>query len=50
MQTIAPDVHRIALLPRDGLNAYLLGDVLVDAGFGKERRDDHQGARRPNPL
>jgi glyoxylase-like metal-dependent hydrolase (beta-lactamase superfamily II) len=26
------DVIRIALKPRDGLNAYLLGDVLVDAG------------------
>ena len=33
METIAPDVHRIALLPGDGLNAYLLGDVLVDAGL-----------------
>ena len=35
METIAPDVHRIALLPRDGLNAYLLGDVLVDAGLAR---------------
>jgi glyoxylase-like metal-dependent hydrolase (beta-lactamase superfamily II) len=35
VETIAPDVHRIALLPRDGLNAYLLGDVLVDAGLAR---------------
>ncbi len=35
MEAIAPDVHRIALLPRDGLNAYLLGDVLVDAGLAR---------------
>ena len=35
METIASDVHRIALLPRDGLNAYLLGDVLVDAGLAR---------------
>ena len=35
METVAPDVHRIALLPRDGLNAYLVGDVLVDAGLAR---------------
>ena len=35
MEIIAPDVHRIALMPRDGLNAYLLGDVLVDAGLAR---------------
>ncbi len=35
MQAIAPDVHRIALLPGDGLNAYLVGDVLVDAGLAR---------------
>ena len=35
METVAPDVHRIALSPRDGLNAYLLGDVLVDAGLAR---------------
>ncbi len=35
METVAPGVHRIALLPRDGLNAYLVGDVLVDAGLAR---------------
>jgi hypothetical protein len=35
MQAIAPDVHRIALLPGGGLNAYLVGDVLVDAGLSR---------------
>ena len=35
MEIIAPDVHRIGLMPRDGLNAYLLGDVLVDAGLAR---------------
>jgi hydroxyacylglutathione hydrolase len=38
METIAPDVHRIALLPGDGLNAYLLGDVLVDAGLARSAK------------
>ena len=32
MHQIAEDVHMIALLPRSGVNAYLIGDVLVDAG------------------
>ena len=32
MEQLAPDVFRIPLVPRDGINAYLLGDVLVDAG------------------
>jgi glyoxylase-like metal-dependent hydrolase (beta-lactamase superfamily II) len=32
MREIAPDVWHIPLSPRDGVNAYLLGDVLVDAG------------------
>lgn len=33
MEQIAPDVLRIALTPRDAVNAYLVGDVLVDAGI-----------------
>lgn len=33
MEQIAPDVHRLALTPRDGINVYLVGDVLVDAGI-----------------
>jgi hydroxyacylglutathione hydrolase len=32
MQRVAEDVFQIALSPRDGVNAYLLGDVVVDAG------------------
>lgn len=33
MERVAEDVFRIPLLPRDGINAYLVGDVLVDAGM-----------------
>lgn len=33
MNEIAPDVHQIPLTPRDGVNAYLLGKVLVDTGI-----------------
>jgi hydroxyacylglutathione hydrolase len=32
MHQLAEDVWQISLLPRNGVNAYLLGDVLVDAG------------------
>jgi hydroxyacylglutathione hydrolase len=32
MRRVAEDVFQIALAPRDGINAYLLGDVVVDAG------------------
>jgi len=32
MHEVAPDVWQIPLLPRNGVNAYLIGDVLVDAG------------------
>jgi glyoxylase-like metal-dependent hydrolase (beta-lactamase superfamily II) len=32
MRQLADGVHQIRLTPRDGVNAYLLGDVLVDAG------------------
>ncbi len=33
LQPVADDVFAIALTPRSGINAYLLGDVLVDAGL-----------------
>ncbi len=33
LQPVADDVFAIALTPRSGVNAYLLGDVLVDAGL-----------------
>jgi hydroxyacylglutathione hydrolase len=32
MRELAPDVFQIPLTPRNGINAYLLGDVLIDAG------------------
>lgn len=35
MNEIAPDVFHIPLTPRNGINAYLLGDVLVDTGVTK---------------
>lgn len=34
MHQVAEDVWQISLAPRDLVNAYLLGDVLVDAGVG----------------
>lgn len=33
MNRLAEDVFQIPLMPRNGVNAYLLGDVLVDAGM-----------------
>src|SRR3954467_8743506 len=33
MRQIAPDVFHLPLVPRNGVNAYLLGDVLVDTGL-----------------
>lgn len=33
MRQLADDVFQIALTPRDGVNAYLVGDTLVDAGL-----------------
>jgi len=38
MEQIAPDVHLIPLAPRYGINAYLVGDVLVDAGIKASAR------------
>jgi hydroxyacylglutathione hydrolase len=32
MERIADDVHRLSVTPRDGINVYLVGDVLIDAG------------------
>jgi hydroxyacylglutathione hydrolase len=32
MRRVAEDVFQIALTPRDGINAYLLGDIVIDAG------------------
>jgi hydroxyacylglutathione hydrolase len=33
VREIAPEVFHIPVLPRDGLNVYLVGDVLVDTGY-----------------
>ncbi|MEH0153462.1 MBL fold metallo-hydrolase [Limibacter armeniacum] len=32
MREIARDVYQISLFPRHGINAYLIGDVLIDSG------------------
>jgi hydroxyacylglutathione hydrolase len=32
MRRVAEDVFHVPLSPRDGVNAYLLGDVVIDAG------------------
>jgi hydroxyacylglutathione hydrolase len=34
MRQVADGVWQIPLMPRDAVNAYVLGDVLVDAGYG----------------
>jgi glyoxylase-like metal-dependent hydrolase (beta-lactamase superfamily II) len=33
MRQIAPDVFHLPLVPRNGVNAYVIGDVLVDTGL-----------------
>jgi len=33
MNEIADGVWQLPLVPRDGINAYLIGDVLVDTGL-----------------
>ncbi len=33
MENVALDVWRLALTPADGINAYVIGDVLVDTGI-----------------
>jgi hydroxyacylglutathione hydrolase len=33
VRQIAEDVYHVALLPRNGVNAYVVGDVLVDTGL-----------------
>jgi glyoxylase-like metal-dependent hydrolase (beta-lactamase superfamily II) len=37
MQSLRDDVQVIPVLPRFGINAYLLGDVLVDSGVARSR-------------
>ena len=38
MHEIAPDVFHIPLVARDGINAYVIGDVLVDAGLASSAK------------
>lgn len=38
MNEIAPDVFHLALMPRDGINAYVIGDVIVDAGLASSAK------------
>ena len=38
MQQLAEDIWQIALAPRNLINAYLIGDVLVDAGMKPQGR------------
>jgi glyoxylase-like metal-dependent hydrolase (beta-lactamase superfamily II) len=33
MNEVAPEVHHLPVVPRCGINVYVLGDVLVDAGI-----------------
>ena len=47
IRRVAEDVFHIPLTPRDGVNAYLLGDVVVDAGHQGHGEAPDQGAARP---
>lgn len=38
MIEIAPDVFHVPLVPRDGINAYVIGDVVVDAGLASSAK------------
>jgi len=38
MNEIAPDVFQLPLVPRDGINAYVIGDVIVDAGLASSAK------------
>ncbi len=53
MEQIADDVFHISMLLRHGMNAYLLGDVLVDAGgppFGRRIAQELRHEQRPVAL
>jgi len=50
MKPIAPDVWHLPVAPRDAINVYVVGDVLVDAGLAiGSRRLLHRLARLPGP-
>ena len=46
-QQVAPGVRRISAAPRDSVNVYMLGDVLVDAGLRIHVRRLLQALRLP---
>jgi hydroxyacylglutathione hydrolase len=46
MQPLAEDVWHVPLSPRDTVNAYILGDVLVDAGYKLQAGRAIAAARR----
>jgi hydroxyacylglutathione hydrolase len=45
MRELADGVFHLPLMPRAGVNAYLLGDVLVDAGFSWQAKRVLAGVR-----
>ena len=49
MLAIADDVWHLPLTPRDGINAYLIGDVLVDTGI-KQSADGSPACSRAADL
>jgi hydroxyacylglutathione hydrolase len=49
MHQVADGVFQLPLTPRDGINAYVLGDVLVDAGI-KQSVKRILGAVRGRPI
>ena len=38
MRQVADDVHQLSGFPPDAINVYLVGDVLIDAGYPASRR------------
>jgi glyoxylase-like metal-dependent hydrolase (beta-lactamase superfamily II) len=53
MEQLADDVFHITMLLRHGMNAYLVGDVLVDAGgppFGRRVAQELRHEQRPVSL
>ena len=49
MKHLARDLYQLPLMPRDGVNAYLVGDVLVDSGYplNWNRLHAELGGRKP---
>ncbi|MFM9139952.1 MAG: MBL fold metallo-hydrolase, partial [Solirubrobacterales bacterium] len=49
MKHLARDLYQLALTPREAVNAYLVGDVLVDCGYPMSWKRLHSelGGRKP---